>query len=400
MGEISRRARELGTENAFVVLGEVGQLLAKGEKVISFCIGQPDFPTPDNICNAAVKAIRDGHHGYTPSPGIPEIRDAVAKFYTRTRGVNVDAEDVVVGCGGKPFIAYSILSLTDYQAGHEVIYPNPGFPIYKSQIMAHGAVPVELNLRESKGFVFDLDDLKSKVNDNTRLLFLCSPGNPTGGVLSREELEGIADIVRPYENLWIYSDEVYSNLVYDGEFQSIAAVPGMQERTIIADSASKTFAMTGWRIGYAANKALAPLFTRWVTNTDSCPAHPNQWAVVEALNGPQDKPMEMRDIFLQRRDKIVAGLNEVPGFHCLKPGGAFYVWPNVTEACKMTGAENSEELRKRLLYEAGVAVLADIHFGTPVVEDGWHIRFSYASSFEAIEEGLERLQDFMKKNTR
>ncbi len=400
MGEISRRARELGTENAFVVLGEVGQLQAKGKKIISFCIGQPDFPTPDNICNAAVKAIRDGHHGYTPSPGIPEIRDAVAKFYTRTRGVNVDAEDVVVGCGGKPFIAYSILSLTDYQAGHEVIYPNPGFPIYKSQIMAHGAVPVELNLRESKGFVFDLDDLKSKVNDNTRLLFLCSPGNPTGGVLSREELEGIADIVRPYENLWIYSDEVYSNLVYDGEFQSIAAVPGMQERTIIADSASKTFAMTGWRIGYAANKALAPLFTRWVTNTDSCPAHPNQWAVVEALNGPQDKPMEMRDIFLQRRDKIVAGLNEVPGFHCLKPGGAFYVWPNVTEACKMTGAENSEELRKRLLYEAGVAVLADIHFGTPVVEDGWHIRFSYASSFEAIEEGLERLQDFMKKNTR
>ena len=400
MGEISKRARELGTENAFVVLGEVGQLQAKGKKIISFCIGQPDFPTPDNICNAAVKAIRDGHHGYTPSPGIPEIRDAVAKFYTGTRGVSVDAEDVVVGCGGKPFIAYSILSLTDYEAGHEVIYPNPGFPIYKSQIKAHGAVPVELNLRESKGFVFDLDDLKSKVNDNTRLLFLCSPGNPTGGVLNREELEGIADIVRPYENLWIYSDEVYSNLVYDGEFQSIAAVPGMQERTIIADSASKTFAMTGWRIGYAANKALAPLFTRWVTNTDSCPAHPNQWAVVEALNGSQDKPREMRDIFLQRRDKIVAGLNEVPGFHCLKPGGAFYVWPNVTEACKMTGAENSEELRKRLLYEAGVAVLADIHFGTPVVEDGWHIRFSYASSFEAIEEGLERLQDFMKKNTR
>ncbi len=400
MGEISRRSRELGTENAFVVLGEVGQLLAKGEKIVSFCIGQPDFPTPDNICNAAVKAIRDGHHGYTPSPGIPEIRDAVAKFYTRTRGVGVDAEDVVVGCGGKPFIAYAILSLTDYQAGHEVIYPNPGFPIYKSQIKAHGAVPVELNLRESKGFVFDLDDLKSKVNDNTRLLILCSPGNPTGGVLSRKELEGIADIVRPYENLWIYSDEVYSNLVYDGEFQSIAAVPGMQERTIIVDSASKTFAMTGWRIGYAANKALAPLFTRWVTNTDSCPAHPNQWAVVEALNGSQDKPLEMRDIFLQRRDKIVAGLNEVPGFHCLNPGGAFYVWPNVTEACSMTGAGNSEELRKRLLYEAGVAVLADIHFGTPVVEDGWHIRFSYASSFEAIEEGLERLQDFMKKNTR
>jgi aspartate/methionine/tyrosine aminotransferase len=400
MGELSKRTSGLGTENAFVVLGEVGQLLAKGEKIISFCIGQPDFPTPDNICNAAIKAIRDGHHGYTPSPGIPELRDAVAKFYTRTRGIEVDAEDVVVGCGGKPFIGYAVLSLTDYNAGHEVIYPNPGFPIYKSQVKAHGAVPVELNLRESKGFVFDLDDLKSKVNDNTRLLILCSPGNPTGGVLSKEELEGIADIVRPFENLWIYSDEVYSALVYDGAFQSIASVPGMQERTIIADSASKTIAMTGWRIGYAANKALAPAFTRWVTNTDSCPAHPNQWAVVEALNGPQDKPLEMRDIFLQRRDKIVDGLNQVPGFRCLKPGGAFYVWPNVTEACKMVGAENSEELRKRLLYEAGVAVLADVHFGTPVVEDGWHIRFSYASSFEAIEAGLQKLQDFMKKNTR
>lgn len=400
MGDLSSRARNLGTENAFVVLGEVGQLVAKGENIISFCIGQPDFPTPDNICNAAIDAIRKGHHGYTPSPGIPQLRDAVAKFYTRTRGIEVDAEDVVVGCGGKPFIGYAVLSLTDYDAGHEVIYPNPGFPIYKSQVKAHGAVPVELNLRESKGFVFDLEDLKAKVNDNTRLLILCSPGNPTGGVLSREELEGIADIVRPYENLWVYSDEVYSALVYDGAFQSIAAMPGMQERTIIADSASKTFAMTGWRIGYAANKALAPAFTRWVTNTDSCPAHPNQWAVVEALNGPQDKPLEMRDVFLQRRDKIVAGLNQVPGFHCLNPGGAFYVWPNVTEACKMIGAENSEELRKRLLYEAGVAVLADVHFGTPVVEDGWHIRFSYASSFEAIETGLERLQDFMKKNTR
>ncbi|MBD3869361.1 MAG: pyridoxal phosphate-dependent aminotransferase [Acidobacteria bacterium] len=400
MGVISKRTSELGTENAFVVLGEVGQLLAKGEKIISFCIGQPDFPTPDNICNAAIKAIKDGHHGYTPSPGIPEVREAVARFYTRTRGIQVDTEDVVVGCGGKPFIGYAVLSLTDYNAGHEVIYPNPGFPIYKSQVKAHGAVPVELNLRESKGFVFDLDDLKSKVNDNTRLLILCSPGNPTGGVLSKEELEGIADIVRPYENLWIYSDEVYSALVYDGEFQSISAMPGMQERTIIADSASKTFAMTGWRIGYAANKALAPAFTRWVTNTDSCPAHPNQWAVVEALNGSQEKPLEMRDIFLQRRDKIVAGLNEVPGFHCLNPGGAFYVWPNVTEACKMVGAENSEELRKRLLYEAGVAVLSDVHFGTPVVEDGWHIRFSYASSFEAIEAGLQKLQEFMKKNTR
>jgi len=398
MSKISKRSETLGTENAFVVLGEVGRLQAEGRKITSFCIGQPDFPTPDNICNAAIKAIQDGHHGYTPSPGIPEVREAVARFYSRTRGIEVSAEDVVVGCGGKPFIGYAVLTVTDYGAGHEVIYPNPGFPIYKSLVQAHGAVPVELNLRESRGFVFDLDDLRAKVNDNTRLLILCSPGNPTGGVLSREELEEIADIVRPFENLWIYSDEVYSGLVYDSEFLSIAAMPGMQERTIIADSASKTYAMTGWRIGYAANKALAPTMTRWVTNTDSCPAHPNQWAVVEALNGSQDKPQEMRNIFQQRRDRIVAGLNEIPGFDCLTPGGAFYVWPNVTEACAMVGAADSEEFRKRLLDEAGVAVLADVHFGSPVTDEGWHIRFSYASSVEAIDEGLSSIQDFMKKN--
>jgi aspartate aminotransferase len=400
MSKISQRSKILGTENAFVVLGEVGRLQAEGRNITSFCIGQPDFPTPENICNAAIKAIQDGHHGYTPSPGIPEVREAVAAYYSRTRGIQVDQEDVVVGCGGKPFIGYAVLTVTDYGAGHEVIFPNPGFPIYKSLVQSHGAVPVELNLRESKRFVFDLEDLRSKVNDNTRLLILCSPGNPTGGVLSLEELEEIAEIVRPFENLWIYSDEVYSGLVYDGDFLSIASMPGMQERTIIADSASKTYAMTGWRIGYAANKALAPTMTRWVTNTDSCPAHPNQWAVVEALNGPQDKPQEMRTVFQQRRDRIVAGLNEIPGFSCQTPGGAFYVWPNVTEACAMIGAANSEEFRKRLLDDAGVAVLADVHFGSPVAGDGWHIRFSYASSFEAIDEGLSRIQDFIRKNSK
>jgi aspartate/methionine/tyrosine aminotransferase len=400
MRATSKRAQELGTENAFVVLGEIGKLQAEGKDIVSFCIGQPDFQTPENICNAAIQAIRDGHHGYTPSPGIPPLREAVAGFFSRTRGITVDPDDVVVACGGKPFIGYTILSVTDHGAGHEVIFPNPGFPIYKSQIDAHGAVAVPLNLRESKEFNFDLDDLRSKVNENTRMLILCSPGNPTAGVLSRAELEEIASIVEPFENLWIYSDEVYSGLVYDGDFQSISNVPGMQERTIIADSASKTFAMTGWRIGYAANRALAPVFTRWVTNTDSCPPHPNQWGVVEALNGPQDAPLAMRDTFLKRRDKIVDGLNEIEGFRCLRPKGAFYVWPNVTEACAMVGAADSEEFRKRLLYEAGVAVLADIHFGVPVVEDGWHIRFSYASSFEAIDEGLGRVRDFMTRNKR
>jgi aspartate/methionine/tyrosine aminotransferase len=398
MPSLSRRTRELGTENAFVVLGEVQALVAEGKEIVSFCIGQPDFPTPENVCMAGIRAITDGKHGYTPSPGIPELREAVAKSFTKTRGVEVKPEDVVCACGGKPFISYSILTVTDHGEGHEVIYPNPGFPIYSSQIAACGAVPVPLHLREARAFNFDMDDLRSKVNKNTRLLILCSPANPTGSVLSRGELEEIAAIVAPFDDLWIYSDEVYSGLVYDGELQSISAVPGMKERTIIVDSASKTYAMTGWRIGYAANAALAPAFTRWVTNTDSCPPHPNQWAVVEAFEGPQDAALEMRDVFLQRRDRIVKGLNEIEGWSCLTPGGAFYVWPNVTEACRLVGAENSEHLRKRLLHEAGVAVLADIHFGRQVEGDGEHLRFSYASSFEAIDEGLSLVADFMKKN--
>jgi len=259
---LSRRARELGTENAFVVLGEVEKLLGEGRDIVSFCIGQPDFVTPETIRMAGVKAITDGHTGYTPSPGIPALRQAVAAYFSRTRGVEVAAEHVVCGCGGKPFIGYSILSVTDYGEGHEVIYPNPGFPIYESQIQACGAVPVPLNLREARGFTFDMDELKQRVNEKTRMLILCSPQNPTGGVLSRADLAAVAEIVAPYDDLWIYSDEVYSGLVYDGEFESIVSVPGMQERTIIADSASKTYAMTGWRIGYAANAKLAGPFTR------------------------------------------------------------------------------------------------------------------------------------------
>jgi aspartate/methionine/tyrosine aminotransferase len=400
MLSLSRRARELGTENAFVVLGEVERLQAAGRDILSFCIGQPDFDTPDTIRLAGIRAITAGHTGYTASPGIPALRQAVSAYFSRTRKVTVQPDEVVCGCGGKPFIAYSILSVTDYGQGHEVIFPNPGFPIYESQVQACGALAVPLDLREARGFSFDPEDLRRKVNANTRLLILCSPQNPTGGVLSKAELETIAEIVAPFEELWVYSDEVYSGLVYDGEFESIAAIPGMRERTIIADSVSKTYAMTGWRVGYAANARLAPTFTRWVTNTDSCPPHPNQYAAVEALNGPQDAARTMRDVFLERRDRIVAGLNAIAGIECQTPGGAFYVWPNVTEAARMVGAADSDELRKRLLHEAGVAVLADIHFGKPVEGDGQHLRFSYASSLEAIDEGLSRISDFLDKHKR
>ena len=398
MLELARRARELGTENAFVVLGEVARLQAEGQDIVSFCIGQPDFPTPDGVRLAGIAAITEGHTGYTPSPGIPPLREAAAAYFSRTRGVEVEPDDVVCSCGAKPFIGYTILSVTDYGEGHEVVFPNPGFPIYESQVQASGAVPVPVQLREARGFGYDLDELREKINDRTRVLILCSPHNPTGGVLSQEDLDAIAEIVSPFDDLWVYSDEPYSCLVYDDRFRSIVSAKGMQERTIIVDSVSKTYAMTGWRIGYAANERLAPTFTRWVTNTDSCPPHPNQYAAVAALNGPQDEADAMRDVFLKRRDRIVAGLNEIDGVRCQKPGGAFYVWPTVTEACKMVGATDSEDLRKRLLYEAGVAVLADVHFGARVESEGEHIRFSYASSFEAIDDGLQRTAEFIRKN--
>jgi aspartate/methionine/tyrosine aminotransferase len=400
MLELSRRVRELGTENAFVVLGEVERLQAEGRDIVSFCIGQPDFPTPDPIRLAGIRAIAEGRTGYTASPGIPALRAAAARYLSETRAIKIDPAEVVCGCGAKPFIAYSILSVTDHGEGHEVIYPNPGFPIYHSQVSACGAVPVPLALREARGFRFDLDELRQKVSAKTRMLILCSPHNPTGALLSREDLEGIAEIVSRHEQIWVYSDEVYSGLVYDGQFQSIAAVPGMRERTIVVDSVSKTYAMTGWRVGYAANAALAASFTRWVTNTDSCPPHPNQYAALEALGGPQEEAHAMREVFRKRRDRIVSGLNEIEGVRCLSPGGAFYVWPNVTEACRMVGAANSEELRRRLLLEAGVAVLSDIHFGRQVEGDGQHVRLSYASSFEAIDQGLSRIADFIRRHKR
>ena len=400
MPVISRRANELGTENAFVVLAEVSALQRQGKDIISFCIGQPDFPTPKNIREAGIKAINEGKHGYTPSAGILELREAAANFLNRTRHINIHADEVVVGAGAKPFIAYAIVSTTDHGVGDEVIYPVPGFPIYESQIKAMGAVPVPIYLRESRNFSFDPAELEAKITQKTKLLILNSPQNPTGGIIPKKDIESIAAILRKHPQVWVFADEIYSQLCYEGEFCSLTLFPGMVERTIICDGASKTWAMTGWRLGFAANKALAPVFTRWVTNTDSCASQITQWAAVEALNGAQDDAKKMRDSFFSRRNLIVGLLNKVPGVVCQNPGGAFYAWPNVTEACKMVGAADSEEFRKRLLNEAGVAVLADIHFGPRVPNEGQHIRFSYAASNEAIETGVARITDFINKNTR
>ena len=395
MTGLSRRTSELGTENAFSVLAEVNKRIRTGADIKNFCIGQPDFDTPGNIKQAAMKAIREGKTGYTPSAGIYELQQAVATHFSKTRHVDVKPEHVAVACGGKPFIYWSILCLTDYGVGDEIIYPNPGFPIYSSQIAAHGAKPIPLPLLEEKQFAFDLEDLKEKITSKTKMLIINSPQNPTGGVLKNEELRAIADLAIDHD-FWVYSDEVYSTLAYDAPFQSITSIDGMLDRTILVDCASKAYAMTGWRLGYAANKTLAPHFARWMTNTDSCANQPTQWAVVEALNGPQDESERMARSFKERRDLIVRLLNDIEGIKCLKPGGAFYVWPNVTGACKKVGAESAERLRQMLL-DKGVACLADIHFGGKNKgQTQEYLRFSYATSKDGIIEGMRRVKEFVE----
>ncbi|VVB56968.1 Aromatic-amino-acid aminotransferase 2 [uncultured archaeon] len=392
--DLSRRTKGLGTENAFEVLAEVNKLKREGKDVVSFCIGQPDFGTPENIRAAAIEAIKAGKSGYTDSAGILEARTAVADYLSRTRSIDVKPEDVVIANGAKPFIGYAVACATDPGVGDEVIYPNPGYPIYQSQIVAKGAVPISLPLSEEKKFSFDLDQLRSRISSHTRMLILNTPHNPTGGMLSRGDLEEIAILAKKH-NFWIYADEVYSQIVYDGKFESIASIEGMYERTIVSDGASKTYAMPGWRMGYVANPVLAPHIARWVTNTESCANHMTQYAIVQALNGPQDAPRAMVAEFKRRRDVIVKRLNEMDGVNCQMPAGAFYVYPNVNGAVKKLGMKSAEELRARLL-KAGVAVLADQHFGRREPgEQNHYLRLSYCTSMENIEAGLARMKEVL-----
>jgi aspartate aminotransferase len=389
--EISKRTKTLGTENAFVVLAELNRLKREGKDIISFCIGQPDFDTPVHIKHAAIKAIVDGKCGYTDSAGTYAARESVARYIKRTRGIDAKPEDVVIAGGAKPFIAFTILSTTDYGVGDEVIYPNPGYPIYESQIVANGAIPVPLPLTEEKKFSFDIDELEKKITPRTKLLIINTPHNPTGGILEREELEQVAALAKKHD-FWVYADEVYCQLAYDKEFTSIASIDGMYERTIISDGASKTYAMTGWRMGFAVNPVLAPHFARWVTNTEGCANHMSQYAMAEALDGPQDEARKMAASFKERRDLIVRLLNGIKGVRCLTPGGAFYAYPNVSEAVKKLKLKDSEALREFLL-DKGVAVLSDIHFGSRNPGDlTQHIRLSYATSKENIIEGLARMK--------
>jgi aspartate/methionine/tyrosine aminotransferase len=372
----------LGTESAFEVLAKAKALEAKGKEIVHLEIGEPDFDTPDNIREAGVKGIWDGYTHYSPAQGIPELRKAIAEIDGPERGIEVKPEEVVVTPGAKPIMFFSILALVD--EGDEVIYPNPGFPIYESVIEFVGAKAVPIKLEESKEFCFDPAALEKLVTPRTKMMIINSPQNPTGGVLCKEDLEAIAEIAKKH-NIWVLSDEVYKRIIYEGDHQSIAALPGMREHTIVLDGYSKTYAMTGWRLGYGIMpEDLAARLTQLQINATSCTCTFTQVAGIEGLRGDQSASQDMVAQFKKRRDVIVDGLNRIPGFTCLKPRGAFYVFPNITG----TGMK-SQEISDLLLEQAGVAGLPGTAFGD--FGEGY-LRFSYANSVENIEKALERIE--------
>ena len=385
--KLATRMSRLGTETAFKVLLKAKALEAQGREIIHLEIGEPDFDTPSNIVEAAIKALREGQTHYTPSAGIPQLREAIAEEISTTRGIEIHPDQVVVTPGAKPIMFFTILALCE--EGDEVIYPNPGFPIYESMINFTGATPVPVPLLMEKDFRFDIEEFRSLASPRTKMIILNSPHNPTGGVLTKEDLEAIAEIAIENDAI-VLSDEIYDHILYEGEFASIAQFPGMQERTIILDGFSKTYAMTGWRLGYGVMPQwLAEQVATLVVNSNSCTAAFTQWAGIEALRGQQDEPRKMVEAFRQRRDIIVEGLNRIPGFRCLKPKGAFYVFPNI----EGTGM-SSQEMEDFLLNEAGVACLAGTSFGK--YGEGF-IRLSYANSVENIKKALGRIGEAMAK---
>jgi len=387
--QLARRMSRLGTETAFEVLNKARALERQGKSIIHLEIGEPDFDTPSNVVEAGVNALRKGWTHYGPSAGLPELRQSIADYVSRTRGVKVTSDEVVVVPGGKPIIFFTILSLID--EGDEVIYPNPGFPIYESMIEYVGGRAVPIQLREERDFSLDVKELASLITDRTKLIIINSPQNPTGGVLERRDIEQIASAIGD-RNIMVLSDEIYSRLLFDGaEHFSIMTVPGMRERTILLDGFSKTYAMTGWRMGYGVMRPdLAAHMTRLMTNSNSCTASFTQVAGVEALGGEQSSVDHMRDEFQRRRDVFVAGLNKIKGFSCRMPKGAFYVFPNITK----TGWK-SKPLADALLEQAGVAALSGTAFGA--FGEGY-LRFSVANSLENLEQALDRIDQWTKKN--
>jgi len=378
---LAERMSRLGTETAFEVLARAKAMEAAGRDIVHLEIGEPDFDTPRNIIDAAIKALNSGYTHYGPSAGMPEVRKVFAEFLTKDRGVEVKAENIVITPGAKPILFFSILALVN--KGDEVIYPNPGFPIYESVINFVGAKPVPIPLREEKAFSFDLEEMKQLVNDKTKLIIVNTPQNPTGGVLTAKDMQGIAELAKKHD-AWILSDEVYSKMVYDGKHVSIYDYPEVMDRTILLEGHSKTYAMTGWRLGYAAMPVeLAAQIAKLQTNSNSCTSSFTQMAGAEALTGPQDASIRMMAEFKTRRDMFVEGLNKIPGFKCLKPSGAFYVFPNITG----TGMK-SKQIEEFLLDKAGVAGLSGTSFGK--YGEGY-LRFSYANSQANLRKALDKI---------
>ena len=387
--QLASRMSRLGTETAFEVLNKARALERQGRSIVHLEIGEPDFGTPGNVVEAAVDALHKGWTHYGPSAGLPELRQAIAEYVSRTRGMKVTSDEVVVVPGGKPIIFFSILSLVD--EGDEVIYPNPGFPIYESMINYVGGRAVPIALREERDFALDVNELESLISNRTKLIIINSPQNPTGGVLPRRDIERVASVLGD-RNIMVLSDEIYSRLLFDGEQHfSIMSIPGMQERTILLDGFSKTYAMTGWRMGYGVMRPdLAQHMTRLMTNSNSCTASFTQVAGIEAIRGDQSSVDRMRDEFQRRRDMFVAGLNKIKGFSCRMPKGAFYVFPNTTG----TGWK-SKPLADALLEQAGVAALSGTSFGA--FGEGY-LRFSVANSLENLREALHRIDQWTQKN--
>jgi aspartate/methionine/tyrosine aminotransferase len=380
----------LGTETAFEVLGRARALEKQGKEIIHLEIGEPDFDTPANIIEAGVDALHKGWTHYGPAAGLPELRQTIADYVSRTRGVPVSADEVVVVPGGKPIIFFTILALIE--SGDEVIYPNPGFPIYESMVNYSVGKGVPIPLREERGFSVDVKELASLINEHTRLIILNSPHNPTGGVLTKKDILEIAEAIGD-RNIMVLSDEIYSRLLFEGEPFSIMSVPGFKERTILLDGFSKTYAMTGWRLGYGVMRPdLAVHISRLMTNSNSCTASFTQIAGIEALRGDQSSVDRMNAEFKRRRDAFVAGLNKIKGFSCLLPKGAFYAFPNI----KKTGWP-SKKLADALLEQAGVACLSGTAFGE--YGEGY-LRFSVANSLENLNKALAKTEDWVGKNLR
>lgn len=375
------RMDRLGTESAFEVLAKAKGLEAQGKDIVHLEIGQPDFITPANISEAAFKAMKDGHTGYGPSAGLVEFREVIAEHISETRGIAIHPDEVTVTPGAKPIIFFTILALVD--EGDEVIYPNPGFPIYESVIDFIDGKAVPLPLREEVDFRFRIEDLEAAISDQTKLLIINSPQNPTGGTLAKTDLETIAELANKHD-FYVLTDEVYSRIIYEGVHDSLIGLPGMKERTILLEGHSKTYAMTGWRLGYGiAPTELADKITQLTINSNSCTATFTQFAGIEALKGPQDFVHDMVKEFRLRRDAIVDGLNAIEGVSCIKPLGAFYVFPNVSRL-----PLSCQDLSDYLLEDAGVAVLPGTAFGK-YGDD--YLRLSYANSLENIQEALSRM---------